>query len=296
MAVSSKLTRPQTQTHQSKFAKLLLFLSTASSAKQSSMAACQRRFAAEKKACAGRMGCFIRSCNKDGTFPSKQCHASSAYCHCEDDKGAAIANTAHKITDSPVDCDAKRAERKSHWKQSSYRVGSANFSRRKSGHAHDNSADSKNVAGAREPSVHGHFIFRFENGQGNQSFFLSMTKIQLKRVNRKLSRRTVDAPSTGHFREAFRRPWEKFGSARLSWKTKKANFVDSRNFLYEAANLKTPNMTDLEKDLQRLRLTRSMIDWRRRTWTPSAGRLSFFFSFFLRCRLTTLDLRFLLWK
>ena len=29
-----------------------------------------------------------------------------------------------------------------------------------------------------------------------------MTKLQLKRVNRKLSRRTVDAPSTGRFREA----------------------------------------------------------------------------------------------
>ena len=46
-----------------------------------------------------------------------------------------------------------------------------NFSRRKLGHAHDNSADSENVAGAREPSVHAHFIFRFENGQGNQSLF-----------------------------------------------------------------------------------------------------------------------------
>ena len=46
-----------------------------------------------------------------------------------------------------------------------------NFSRRKQGHAHDNSADSENVAGAREPSVHAHFIFCFENCQGNQSLF-----------------------------------------------------------------------------------------------------------------------------
>ena len=53
----------------------------------------------------------------------------------------------------------------------SYRVDSVNFSRRKLGHVHDNSADSENVAGAREPSVHAHFIFRFENGQGNQSLF-----------------------------------------------------------------------------------------------------------------------------
>ena len=83
-----------------------------------------------------------------------------------------------------------------------HRVRSANFSRRKIGHAHDNSADSENVAGACEPNVHAHFIFRFENGQGNQSRFLSMTKIQLKRVNHKLSRRTIDVPSTGRAREA----------------------------------------------------------------------------------------------
>ena len=76
------------------------------------------------------------------------------------------------------------------------------LSRRKIGHAHDNSADSENVAGAREPSVHAHFIFRFKNGQANQSIFLPMTKIQQKRVSHKLSRRTVDAPSTGRVREA----------------------------------------------------------------------------------------------
>ena len=46
-----------------------------------------------------------------------------------------------------------------------------NFSRRKIGHAHDSSADSENVAGAREMNVHPHFIFGFENGQGNRSFF-----------------------------------------------------------------------------------------------------------------------------
>ena len=56
-------------------------------------------------------------------------------------------------------------------KNVTYRVGSANFSRLKIGHAHDNSADSENVAGACEPNVHAHFIFLFKNGQGNQSFF-----------------------------------------------------------------------------------------------------------------------------
>ena len=51
------------------------------------------------------------------------------------------------------------------------RVGSVNFSQWKIGHAHDNSTDSENVAGAPQRSVHRHFIFRFENGPGNQSFF-----------------------------------------------------------------------------------------------------------------------------
>ena len=41
----------------------------------------------------------------------------------------------------------------------------------KIGHAHDNSADSEDVAGVSQRSEHAHFIFRFENGPGNQSFF-----------------------------------------------------------------------------------------------------------------------------
>ena len=96
-----------------------------------------------------------------------------------------------------------------------------NFWRRKRGHAHDNSADSENVAGAREPSVHAHFIFRFETVREIRAYFLPMTKIQLKRVNHKLSRQTVDTPSTGRFREASSGPEKlKFGSARLSRKKK----------------------------------------------------------------------------
>ena len=62
------------------------------------------------------------------------------------------------------------------WSKNTYRVVSANFSRRKIGHAHDNSRDSEDVAGASEPSVHAHFIFLFENGQGNQSFFYPWPK------------------------------------------------------------------------------------------------------------------------
>ena len=101
--------------------------------------------------------------------------------------------------DDEVLGDSSQSEAKD--SDDSYGVGSMNFSRRKIGHAHDNSAASENVAGAREPSVHAHFIFRFENGQGNQRFVLPMTKIQLKQVNHKLSQRTVDAPLTGRFRE-----------------------------------------------------------------------------------------------
>ena len=83
-----------------------------------------------------------------------------------------------------------------------YWVGSANFSRWKIGHEHDNSVDSGNVAGAREPIVHAHFVFRFKKGLGNKSYFLSMPKIQLKPFNSKLSRQTIDAPSTWQFWEA----------------------------------------------------------------------------------------------
>ena len=74
-----------------------------------------------------------------------------------------------------------------------YRVGSTNFSRGKIGHVHDNFADSEYVAGARERNVHEQFIFHFENGQGNQSFYSIHAKSQLKRVNHKLSQRAIDA-------------------------------------------------------------------------------------------------------
>ena len=49
-----------------------------------------------------------------------------------------------------------------------------------------------------------------------RAYFLPMTKIQLKRVNHKLSRWTVDAPLTGRFHEASSGPEKlKVGSARL---------------------------------------------------------------------------------
>ena len=173
-----------------------------------------------------------------------------------------------------------------------------NFSRRKRGQAHDNFAESENVTGAREPSVHAHFIFRFENGQGNQNLFSTHDdEIQLKRVNHKLRRQMVDAPSTGRFREASSGPEKlKFGSARLS--RKKGNFVDRRMLLFRGFKFKETKHDRLERDLQQPRLRRSTIDRRRRTWTPSACRSIelFFFFLFIRRPPTNLDLRFLLWK
>ena len=135
---------------------------------------------------------------------------------------------------------------------------------------------------AREPSVHAHFIFRFENDQGNQSFFLPITKIQLKRVNHKLSRRTVDAPSTGRFHEASSSPEKlKFGSARLSRKKKKkkANFADSRKLLLRGKKIKETKRDRFGKRSAATepeeiddRLTEADVNTRR--------SIEFFFSFF----------------
>ena len=111
------------------------------------------------------------------------------------------------------------------------RVGSANFSCRKIGHPHDNSADCENVAGENEPNVHAHSIFRFENSQGNNSFFLSMPKTQLKQVNHKLSRRTIDAPSTWQFCEASSSPEKSLVQHSLVEKKNPTNFVDRRKLL-----------------------------------------------------------------
>ena len=94
-----------------------------------------------------------------------------------------------------------------------------NFSRLKLGHAHDNSADSENVAGARKPSVHAHFIFRFENGQGNQSLFSTHDQNTAETSQPQAQPTDVDAASRGRFHEASSGPEKlKFGSARLSRK------------------------------------------------------------------------------
>ena len=56
----------------------------------------------------------------------------------------------------------------------SYRVGSANFSRWKIWHAHDNSVDSENVAGAREQNVHVHSFFVLKTVREIRPFFVSI--------------------------------------------------------------------------------------------------------------------------
>ena len=55
-----------------------------------------------------------------------------------------------------------------------------------------NSADSENVAGAPQPNVHAHFIFRFKNGPGNQRFFSSHDQNTAERVNHAQAQPTDD--------------------------------------------------------------------------------------------------------
>ena len=95
-----------------------------------------------------------------------------------------------------------------------------------------------------------------------RTFFLPMTKIQLKRVHHKLRRRTVDAPSTGRFREASSGPEKSFVQHGFAKKRQTLWVVES--FFKKAKRLKKQNTTDLERDLQRLRLRRSTTDRRRR--------------------------------
>ena len=69
-----------------------------------------------------------------------------------------------------------------------------------------------------------------------RAFFLPMTKIQLKRVNHKLSQRTVDAPSIGRAHEVSNGPEKSLVQHVLV--EKKANFVDSGKLLLRAYKFK----------------------------------------------------------
>ena len=101
-----------------------------------------------------------------------------------------------------------------------YRVSSANFPQRKIGHAHDNSADSENVAGAPQRSVHANFIFRFENSLGNQSFF-SIHDQNTAETSQPQAQPTDDWRAMNRVcPQGLKRPLEKFDSAQLSRKKK----------------------------------------------------------------------------
>ena len=91
-----------------------------------------------------------------------------------------------------------------------YGVVSANFSRRRIGHAQDNSSDSEMLQ-VRANRVCTRISFCVSKTVREiMAFFLPMTKIQLKQVNHKLGQRSVDAPSTGRFLEASSGPEKSF--------------------------------------------------------------------------------------
>ena len=111
-----------------------------------------------------------------------------------------------------------------------------------------------------------------------RALFLPMRKIQLKRVNHKLGQRSVDAPSTGRFREASSGPEKSLVQHGLVEKIRQtlwivgSFFKEAKKFKESKHNRfgKRPAATEAKK-----------IDRRRRAWTPSAGRSScFFFRFF----------------
>ena len=114
-----------------------------------------------------------------------------------------------------------------------------------------------------------------------RAFFLAIAKIQLKRVNHKLSRRTIDAPSTGRFREASSGPEKSLvqhGSV-----AEKANFVDRRKLLLRGYKFKE---TKYDRSGKRPAATKAEgIDDRSTEADVNALRQSiklFFFFFFLR--------------
>ncbi|XP_062512708.1 von Willebrand factor-like [Corticium candelabrum] len=43
--------------------------------------------------CRGLIGCFVTSCEPDGSFSSQQCHPSTGYCWCVDDSGNKLEGT-----------------------------------------------------------------------------------------------------------------------------------------------------------------------------------------------------------
>ena len=116
-----------------------------------------------------------------------------------------------------------------------------------------------------------------------KAFVRSIPPIQLKRVNNKLSWRTIDTPSTWRVRKTTSGLGKRFVQHGPSRKKKEASFLDRRKLLLRSFTLKKPNTTVLERDLQQPWLTKSMIDWPMqggREHNPLVNR-AFFFSAFV---------------
>ena len=141
----------------------------------------------------------------------------------------------------------------------------------------------KNVAGAPQRSVHAHFIFRFENGPGNQSFFFyprpkySWNESTTSSAGGRLTRHEQGVSARPQ--AALRKSLIQHGLVEKKKKNRQTSWI-KESFCWKATILKKANTTDLERDLQRTRLRRSTNDWRRRTWAPSAGQSGCFFCFF----------------
>ena len=146
-------------------------------------------------------------------------------------------------------------------------------------------------------SVHAHFIFRFENGPGNQSFFsihnqntaeTSQPQAQPTDDRRAMNRACPRGP---------KRPLEKFDSARLSRKRKKKagklSFVNRRKLLWKGYNFKESKHDRFGK--RPAANAAEKIDERSTEADVSAFRRSIGLFFFFYDRLRTWDLRFLLW-
>ena len=142
------------------------------------------------------------------------------------------------------------------------------------------------------------FIFRFENGPGNQSFFLSTTKIQLKRVNHNLSWWTIDAPWTGRVREASSGPWKNLiQHGFVEKKKRQANFVNRRKLLLKGYKFKE-SKCDRFGNRPAATAAEKIDEWSTEADVSAFCRsigLFFVFCFFFNDCLRTLDLRFLLW-
>ena len=175
-----------------------------------------------------------------------------------------------------------------------YRVGSANFSQRKIGHAHDNSADSENVAGAPQPNVRAHFIFRFENGSGNQSFF-SIHNQNTAETSQPQAQPTDDWRAMDRAcPRGLQRPLEKnlIQHGLVEKKKKQANFVNWRKLLLKGYKFKESKCDRFGK--RPAATAAEKIDSTEADVSAFRRSIGLFF-FFVYDRQRTLDLRFLLW-